>query len=57
MRSCPCLIQGGVWLSAGTHEMTDDVKKLKEMYVARQMEPHAEEDSWTPDDNYATLKN
>jgi hypothetical protein len=42
-------------MEPGTNDMTDDVKKLKELYVARQMEPHAEEDSWTPDDNYATL--
>jgi succinate dehydrogenase/fumarate reductase-like Fe-S protein len=40
-----------------THELTDDIKKMKELYVARQMEPHAEEDSWTPDDTYATLTN
>jgi len=44
-------------LDPATHEMTDDVKKLKELYVARQSEPHAAEDSWTPEDKHATLTN
>jgi hypothetical protein len=35
--------------------MSDDIKKLKELYVNRQMEPHAAEDSWAPDDKHATL--
>jgi succinate dehydrogenase/fumarate reductase-like Fe-S protein len=40
-----------------THEITDEIKKLKELYVNRQMEPHAADDSWAPDDATATLKN
>ena len=44
-------------MEPGSKEMPEDIKKLKELYVARQMEPHAEDDSWTPDDKYATLTN
>jgi len=39
-----------------THEVTDAIKEMKKLYVNRQMEPHSAEDSWTPDDDYATLK-
>ena len=45
------------FVDPATHEISDDIKKLKELYVARQSEPHAAEDSWTPDDKHATLTN
>lgn len=40
-----------------THEITEEIKKLKELYSQRQLEPHAADDSWTPDDNTGTLTN
>jgi succinate dehydrogenase/fumarate reductase-like Fe-S protein len=43
------------YVDPSTHEISDDIKKLKELYVNRQMEPHAAEDSWAPDDKHATL--
>jgi succinate dehydrogenase/fumarate reductase-like Fe-S protein len=45
------------FVDPSTHEITNDIKKLKELYVKRQMEPHAAADSWSPDDKYATLTN
>ena len=45
------------FVDPATHEMTPDLEKLKELYVARQSEPHTAEDSWTPEDDFATLKN
>ncbi|MBU0517674.1 4Fe-4S dicluster domain-containing protein [bacterium] len=36
--------------------VNDDVKKLKELYKARQGEPSTSENEWTPDSDYAILK-
>ncbi|MFH1841945.1 MAG: 4Fe-4S dicluster domain-containing protein [bacterium] len=44
------------FVDPATHEMTPGIKQLKELYVARQSEPHTAEDDWKPEDDYATLK-
>ncbi len=44
------------FVDPSTHEISDDIKKLKELYTDRQMEPHSADDSWVPDVDFATLK-
>ena len=36
--------------------ITDDIKKLKELYKARESEPHTSEQFWKPQSDYALLK-
>jgi succinate dehydrogenase/fumarate reductase-like Fe-S protein len=44
------------FVDPATHELSEQTKQLKELYVQRQVEPHTADDSWAPDDTYATLK-
>ncbi len=37
-------------------KVTDKIKKLKELYQQRQVEPDLSENDWTPDNDYALLK-
>ncbi len=37
-------------------KVTPEIKKLKELYNQRQMEPSTSENEWTPESDYATLK-
>ncbi|TKJ41027.1 4Fe-4S ferredoxin [candidate division LCP-89 bacterium B3_LCP] len=37
-------------------QVTDDIKKLKDLYNQRQMEPGTSENEWTPDSDHALLK-
>jgi succinate dehydrogenase/fumarate reductase-like Fe-S protein len=37
-------------------EVSDDIKKLKELYQQRQVEPDLSENEWTPESDFALLK-